>query len=148
MFLLLASCWPPLSSNGQSSWLQIQRSRVRLPALPDFLRSSLSGTMSTQPREDNWGASWMEKSRKSRLTAVGIRCANHATPLYPQTLALTSPTSGGRSVDIVRLRTKATEFLFCFVLVCLAYSSTLKVEATCSSRKSADFQWTTWRYIP
>jgi len=31
------------------------------------------------------------------------------TPLYPQTLALTSPTGGGRSVGIVRLRTKATE---------------------------------------
>jgi len=33
------------------------------------------------------------------------------TPLYPQKLALTSPTGGGRSVGIVRLRTKATEFL-------------------------------------
>jgi hypothetical protein len=31
-------------------------------------------------------------------------------------LALTSPTSGGRLVDIVRLRTKATEFiLFVFL---------------------------------
>jgi hypothetical protein len=29
--------------------------------------------------------------------------------LYPQKLALTSLTSGGRSVGIVRLRTKATE---------------------------------------
>ena len=32
------------------------------------------------------------------------------TPLYPQKLALTSPTGGGRSVGIVRSRTKATEF--------------------------------------
>jgi hypothetical protein len=31
---------------------------------------------------------------------------------YPQKLALTSSTSGGRSVGIVRLRTKATEFDF------------------------------------
>jgi len=31
------------------------------------------------------------------------------TPLYPQKLALTSPTGGGRSVGIVRPRTKATE---------------------------------------
>jgi len=31
-------------------------------------------------------------------------------PLYPQKLALTSPTGGGRSVGIVRVRTKATEF--------------------------------------
>ena len=27
---------PPLWSSGQSFWLQIQRSRVRFPALPDF----------------------------------------------------------------------------------------------------------------
>jgi hypothetical protein len=37
--------------------------------------------------------------------------------LYPQKLALTSPTYGGRSVGIVSLRTKATEFVFC---VCLS----------------------------
>ena len=33
------------------------------------------------------------------------------TPLYPQKLALTSPTGGGRSIGIVRSRTKATEFI-------------------------------------
>jgi len=41
---------------------------------------------------------------------VGTRCADHVTPLYPQKLALISPTGGGRSVGIVRLWTKATEF--------------------------------------
>ena len=41
----------PLWSSGQSFWLQIQRSWVRSPALPDFLSSSGSGTGSTQPRE-------------------------------------------------------------------------------------------------
>jgi hypothetical protein len=41
-------------------------------------------------------------SRKSRLTAMGIRCSHHATP----------PTCGGCSVGIVRLRTKTTEFSF------------------------------------
>jgi hypothetical protein len=46
-------CEPPLWSSGQSSWLQIMRSRVRFPALPDLLRSSGSGTGSTQPHEDN-----------------------------------------------------------------------------------------------
>jgi hypothetical protein len=39
-----------------------------------------------------------------------------ATPLYPQKLALTSPTSGGRSVGIVRLRAQAREFVL-FLLV-------------------------------
>ena len=43
---------------------------------------------------------------------MGIRCADHVTPLYPKNLALTSPTGGGRSVGIVRLRTKATGFFF------------------------------------
>ena len=32
------------------------------------------------------------------------------TQLYPQKFELTSPTGGGRSVGIVRSRTKATEF--------------------------------------
>jgi hypothetical protein len=41
---------------------------------------------------------------------VGTRCADHVTPLYPQKLALTSPTGGGRSVGIVRSRTKAMAF--------------------------------------
>jgi hypothetical protein len=48
---------PPLWSSGHSSWLHIQRSGVRFLALPDFLRS-----------------------RKPRLTAVGIRCADYVTP--------------------------------------------------------------------
>ena len=42
---------PPLWSSGQSFWLQIQRSRVRFPAPPDFLSDSGSGTGFTQPRE-------------------------------------------------------------------------------------------------
>ena len=44
---------PPLWSSGQSFWLQIQRSWVRFPALPNFLSSSKSETGSTQPREVN-----------------------------------------------------------------------------------------------
>jgi hypothetical protein len=47
---------------------------------------------------------------KTEITAVGIRGADHAT--------LTSPTSGGCSVGIVRSRTKATELLL-LLLYCL-----------------------------
>jgi hypothetical protein len=43
--------------------------------------------------------------------AVGIRRADHTTPLYPQRLTLTSPTGGGPSVGVVRSRTKATELV-------------------------------------
>ena len=45
---------------------------------------------------------------------MGICCPDHVTPLYPQKLTLTSLTGGGRSVGIVRSRTKATELLLNF----------------------------------
>jgi hypothetical protein len=107
----------------------------RLPALPDFLSSSGSGTGSTQPhepREVNWGAAWIKRSsgsrsRKQRLTAVGIRWADHVTPLYPQKLALTSPTGGGRSVGFVRSWTKATEFSLVYSRLEYTYWSILCV---------------------
>ena len=47
-----------------------------------------------------------------------MRCADHVTLLYPQKLALTSQTGGGRSVGIVRARTKATEFFFRVAVYC------------------------------
>jgi hypothetical protein len=42
--------------------------------------------------------------------AVGICHAEHVTLSIRKKLVLTSPTSGGRSVGIVRLRTEAMEF--------------------------------------
>jgi hypothetical protein len=55
--------------------------------------------------------------RNSSGSGLEIREYGSGDPLrwpcdtvYPQKLALTSPTSGGRSVGIVRSRTKATEF--------------------------------------
>jgi hypothetical protein len=52
---------------------------------------------------------------KSGNTAVGIRHVDHVA-LYirkkKKKLALTSPTSGGRSIGMVRSRTQATEFSF------------------------------------
>jgi hypothetical protein len=66
---------PPLWSSGQSSCLQIQRSQVRFPALPGFLRSSGSGTGSTEPRgtiEELLGRnSSGSGSRKPRIRPCG-----------------------------------------------------------------------------
>ena len=104
--------WPPLWSSGQS--------RVRFPALPDFLSSSGSGTGSTQPREVNWGATWIKSSgsgpENRDLRPWGSVALTTWHPSIRKKMALTSRTGGGRSVGIVRSRTKATEFLF----VCVA----------------------------
>jgi hypothetical protein len=43
--------------------------------------------------------------------AVEIQQAHHATPYIRKKKALTSPTNGGRSVGIVRSRTKAADLL-------------------------------------
>jgi hypothetical protein len=97
-----------------SSWVQIQRSWVRFPVLPDFQRNSESGTGSTQPREYNWGATW-KKSSGSGLEIRDYGCRDPSRwprgTLYPQKLALSSPTSGGHSVGIVRWRAQAKEFV-------------------------------------
>jgi hypothetical protein len=50
--------------------------------------------------------------QKSENMAIGIRHTGHVGTLNPQKLALASPTSGGRSVGIVRSWTQTIEFLF------------------------------------
>jgi hypothetical protein len=103
------------------SWLQIQRSRVRFPALqifwevmgPERSPLSLMSTIEVLLGRNNGGSSLENKEY------------SHGDPLrwphdtlYPQKLALTSPTSGGRLVGIVRLRTTATEFVHsCYILL-------------------------------
>jgi hypothetical protein len=47
--------------------------------------------------------------QESRINGRGDPLSWPRDTLYPQKFALTSSTSGGRSVGIVRLRTKATE---------------------------------------
>jgi hypothetical protein len=106
---------------GQSSWLQMQRFRVRFPALSDFLRS-------------HWGwnrvhsASWVQlrsclKEKNSGFCLDSREYGRRDPPrwprgiLYPQNLALASPTSGVCSVGIIRSRTKAMEFIIFFVII-------------------------------
>jgi hypothetical protein len=107
----------PLWSSGQSSWLQIQRLWVQFLAIPDFLISSGSGTGSTQPCGYSWGATWKRKYqiRSRKHDSRDPLCWPHNT-LYLQKLALTSLTSGGCLVGIVRSWTKATKFVMLFVL--------------------------------
>jgi hypothetical protein len=91
-------------------------------------KSSGSGTGLTQPREYNWGATWWKSSGSClenreygrRDPSRWPRCT-----LYPQKLAITSPTSGGRSVGIVRSRTQTMKFSFSFFYlpICNVYKS-------------------------
>jgi hypothetical protein len=60
----------------------------------------------------------MEKYRKSSSSSLetrdyGLRMssADYTTLLYPKNLTLTSRTSSGHSVGVVRSRTQATEFV-------------------------------------
>jgi hypothetical protein len=59
-----------------------------------------------------------------------------------------SPSSSGLHVSPARNQHEAGS-KHSFIVVChLAYSSTLNLEAKCSSKTSFDFHQTTWHYIP
>jgi hypothetical protein len=78
-------------------------------------KSSGSGTGSTQPREYNWGATWLKSSSSCLENREYSRRDPSCWPrgtVCPQKLAITSLTSGGRSVGIIRSRTQTMEFLF------------------------------------
>jgi hypothetical protein len=100
---------PPLWSSGQSSWLLIQRSRVRFQRYQIFWevvgleRSPLSLVRIIEKLLE-WKSSGSDQ--ENRFNDLGDPLRWPRDTLYRQKLALTSPTSGGRSVGIVRLRTK------------------------------------------
>jgi hypothetical protein len=95
--------------------------RVRLPALPDFLRSSGSGTgplslMSTT--EELLGRKSSGSGLENRdYCRRGSAALTTVHPSIRKKLALTSPTSGSHLVGIVRSRTKATELLLLLLLL-------------------------------
>jgi hypothetical protein len=67
-----------LWSSDQSSWLQIQRSRVWLWVVVGLEWGPLSLVWITEELLE-WKSNG-SVSRNPRLTAIGIRCADHATP--------------------------------------------------------------------
>jgi hypothetical protein len=108
----------PLLSSGQSSWLQIRRSRIRFPSttrkkLVGLERGPLSLASTT---EELLGRSSSGSGLESREYGRRDPSRWPRGTLYPQKSALTSLTSGSHSVGIVRLRTEATGFFFCLQL--------------------------------
>jgi hypothetical protein len=103
----VAESRPPLWSSGQSSWLLIQWSEFdsrRYQIVVGLERGPLS-LVST-----------IEELLGRKSSGSGLESREHGRKdpsrpphgsLYPQNLALTSPTSGGLSVGIVRSRTQA-----------------------------------------
>jgi hypothetical protein len=126
---------PPLWSSGQSSWLQIQRSgfdsriyhifweAVGLERGPLSLASTIEELL-----ERKSSGSGLENRKYSRRDPLRWPRGT----LNPQKLVLTSPTSGGRTVGIVRLWTQVTE------IVCI----TVKMEAVYSCAATVNFYWT------
>jgi hypothetical protein len=103
---------PPLWSSGQSSWLQIRRPgfvsrHYQKKKVVGLERGPLGLVSTTEELFDRIVAAPVYKTEN---TAVGIRHADHVAPSILKKLTITSPTSGGRSVGIVRSRTQTMEF--------------------------------------
>jgi hypothetical protein len=106
------SIWPPLWSSGQSSWLQIQRSGFDSWCYQIFWEVvglergplSLVSTIEELLGRKSSGSGLENREHGNRDPFCWLHYTN-----YPQKLALSSPTSGGLSVDIVRSRTQATD---------------------------------------
>jgi hypothetical protein len=145
LFLSSIFTWPPLWSSGESSWLQIQRSGF------DSRRYQIFWEVVGLERGPSSLVSTTEELLVRISSGSGLECRYYGRwdPLcwprntfYPQKLTLTSPTSGGSSVGIVRSRTKATEFVLSLFTVTAetyvdakslyTYSEPTKCFAACS----------------
>jgi hypothetical protein len=111
-----------LWSSGQSSWLQIQRSGLdsrRYQILREVVGLERGPLSLVSTTEEQLGRKSSGFGLETRKYGRGNPSSLLRGTIYPQRLALTSPTSGGIWVGIVRSRSEATEFS----LVCLPQSA-------------------------
>jgi hypothetical protein len=118
IYLLKLDVPPPLWSGGQSSWLQIQRLEFDSGHYQIFwevegLERGQISLVSTTDGLLGSDGSVLEHQEYSRRDPALWPCDT----LYPQKLAITSPTSGGRSVGLVRSRTKATVIIIIIIII-------------------------------
>jgi hypothetical protein len=127
---------PPLWSSGQSSWLQIQ-----IPGF-DSQRYHIFREVMGLERGLLSIVSTIEELLERKSSGSGLESREYGSrdpsrwsrgTLYPQKLALTSPTSGFRSVGIVRSRTQATEFNKGFFLYIRGYWRLIESTMRCLS---------------
>jgi hypothetical protein len=124
LFIFLPNLGPPLWSSGQSSWLQIHRSGFDSLRYQTFLEVvglervplNLVSTIEELLRRKNNG-SGLENRDYGRKGSLAPTLWH---PLSAK-LALTSPTSGGCSVGIVRSQTKAMEFSLVSFRICISH---------------------------
>jgi hypothetical protein len=113
-FFVACSLRPPLRSSGQNSWLQIQRSGFDFRGYLIFWVVGLErGPLSL--------VSTIEELLERKSSGSGLESQQYGRSdpshwprgtVYPKKLVLISPTSGRRSVGILRSRTRATEFVW------------------------------------
>jgi hypothetical protein len=112
------SAWLP---SFLTQWREAQGTQARSNAQPSFKLCSRRKSVFPSVTEPRFPGQWAQSAGLIVTSGLESREYGRRNPsrwprgtLYPQKLALTSPTSGGRSVGIVRSRTKATEFTFSF----------------------------------
>jgi hypothetical protein len=105
---------PLLWSSGQSSWLQIQRpgfDSLRYQIFLEVVGLERGPFSLVSTTEELLGRKRSGSSLESREYGRREPSRRPRGAFYQQKLGLTSPTSGGLSVGIVRSRTQATEFV-------------------------------------